>query len=89
MFAVVILPNFRLQAALRFREEMHARPVALIDPHEPKAGLLEITATAEAAGITTGQTATQALARCSALTRAGTNCTSRVAGNRGHTFAGS
>lgn len=68
MFAVVLLPNFRLQAALRFREEMRAQPLALIDPHEPKAGLLEITNAAEAAGVTTGQTATQALSRCPALT---------------------
>ena len=67
MFAVVLLPNFRMQAALRFRAEMHARPVALIDAQEPKAGILEINNAAAAAGVTTGQTATQALARCPSL----------------------
>ena len=67
MFAVVLLPNFRLQAVLRFREEMHARSVALVDGNDPKAGILEINEAAKAAGVTTGQTSTQALARCPAL----------------------
>jgi len=125
MFAVVLLPNFRLQAALRFREELRAAPgfslrsnprahpdqlqrtpdrvpeagegfpahppghgaispapavqkfttgssrqaapVALIDGNEPKAGILEINGAARAAGVTAGQTSTQALARCPAL----------------------
>jgi hypothetical protein len=42
MFAVILLPNFRLQAALRFREEMHGQPVALVDGQAPKAGMLEV-----------------------------------------------
>ena len=67
MFAVVLLPAFRLQAALRFREEKQGFPVALVDGNEPKAGVLEINDAAEAAGVTTGQTSTQALARCPAL----------------------
>ena len=67
MFAVVLLPNFRLQAALRFREELRAQSVALIDGHDPKPGLLEINDAAAAAGVSAGQTATQALARCPAL----------------------
>lgn len=67
MFAVVLLPNFRLQAVLRFREEMHAEPVALVDGNDPKSGILEINEAAKAAGVTTGQTSTQALARCPAL----------------------
>jgi protein ImuB len=68
MFAVILLPNFRLQAALRFREELHARPVAIVEENDPKAGVLEINGAAAAAGVTTGQTSTQALARCAALT---------------------
>ncbi len=68
MFTVILLPNFRLQAALRFREELHAQPVALIDEHEPKSGVLEINAAAETEGVRTGQTSTQALARCPSLT---------------------
>ena len=73
MFAVVLLPNFRLQASLRFREEMHAQPgrqappVALIDASDPKSGILEINDVAKSAGVATGQTSTQALARCSSL----------------------
>ena len=68
MFAVILLPNFRLQAVLRFREEMHALPVALTDAQAPKAGVLEISEAAAVAGVTRGQTAPQALARCAALT---------------------
>ena len=67
MFAVVLLPNFRLQAAMRFREELRAQPVALIDEHEPKSGLLEINDAAASTGVSAGQTATQALARCPSL----------------------
>ncbi len=68
MFAVVLLPNFRLQAALRFREELHVRPVAIVEANDPKAGILEINGAAQTAGVTPGQTSTQALARCPALT---------------------
>jgi protein ImuB len=67
MFAVILLPDFRMQAALRFREDMRARPVALIDEHEPKSGVLEMNLHADAAGVRTGQTSTQALARCPSL----------------------
>ena len=67
MFAAVLLPDFRLQAALRFREELHAQPVGLVDAHDPKPGILEINDAAKAAGVTAGQTSTQALARCPAL----------------------
>ena len=56
MFTVVLLPNFRLQAALRFREELHAQPVAIIEANDPKAGILEINDAAQKAGVTAGQT---------------------------------
>jgi len=68
MFAVILLPNFRLQAALRFREELRVLPVALVDEQAPKAGLLEISEAAARAGVMPGQTSPQALARCAALT---------------------
>src|SRR5687767_14924828 len=68
MFAVIALPNFRMQAALRFREELRARPAALIDPADLKAGARELNEAAEAAGVEIGQTPTQALARCATLT---------------------
>lgn len=67
MFAVVLIPDFRRQAALRFREELHAQPVAIVEENNPKAGILEINDTAQAAGVTIGQTSTQALARCPGL----------------------
>jgi protein ImuB len=67
MFAVVLLPAFRLQAALRFRDEMRARPVALVDEHEGKVAVLEINDAAGAAGVSVRQTSSQALARCPSL----------------------
>src|SRR5258708_14408497 len=68
MFAVILLPNFRLQAALRFRDELCDRPVALTDAKEAKTGLLEISAAAARAGVSPGQSSSQALARCPGLT---------------------
>ena len=67
MFAVILLPHFRLQAALRFREELRERPVALTHEHEDKTGLLEVSAAAERAGVRPGQPSPQALARCPGL----------------------
>lgn len=67
MFAAFLLPNFRLQAALRFREELSSQPVALLDEQEIKAGLLEINEVAVRNGVRVGQTSPQALARCQRL----------------------
>ena len=67
MFAVILLPNFRLQAALRFREELREQPVALTHEGEDKTGLLEVSAAAERAGVRPGQPSPQALARCPGL----------------------
>jgi protein ImuB len=67
MFAVLLLPNFRLQAALRFREELSGKPVALVDGTEVKAGLLECNERAAASGVERGQQPSQALARCAQL----------------------
>ena len=68
MFAVILLPNFRLQAALRFREEMRAGPVGIVDEQALKGGMLEISEAAALAGVMPGQSSPQALARCAALT---------------------
>lgn len=68
MFAVLLLPHFRLQAALRHRAELHGRAVALVETDEVRSGLREINAVAAAAGVMPGQTASQALARCPELT---------------------
>jgi protein ImuB len=62
MFAVIYLPNFLLQAALRHEPELFLRPVALLD--EEIKTIVELTAVAGAAGICKGLNSTQALARC-------------------------
>jgi protein ImuB len=64
MHAVIYIPNFHLQAALRLEPELRARPVALMDDHEPKSAVMQMTDLARASGITVGQTSTQAMARC-------------------------
>jgi hypothetical protein len=64
MFAVIYIPNFHLQAALRLETELRTRPVALIDDRLPKATIFQLTEAAAKAGITPGLTSTQAMARC-------------------------
>lgn len=59
MFACLLLPNFRLQAALRWREAPGA--VAVVD--EQTDLLIEVNEAALARGITPGQTGPQAMAR--------------------------
>jgi protein ImuB len=68
MFAVLLLPNFRLQAALRFREELRERPVAISDENEAKTGLLEVSEAAAGMGVRPGLSSPQAQARCPQLT---------------------
>ena len=65
MFAVVLVPNFRLQAALRFRPQMQTGPVA-ITGHD--GAVLEISHLADASGVRASMPGVQALARCPALT---------------------
>jgi len=65
MFAVIYIPDFLLQAALRPEPELHARAVALIDPADSSPLILQLTQSAREAGMTEGMTPTQALARCS------------------------
>lgn len=64
MFAVLHLPQFALQAALRLAPEMWARPVALVDPALSTPRICDRTAPAREQGVELGQTPTQALARC-------------------------
>lgn len=59
MFACLLLPNFRLQAALRWRET--AGSVAVVDGQTGL--LLEVNEAALARGIAPGQTGPQAMAR--------------------------
>jgi protein ImuB len=64
MFAVIHIPDFELQAALRLEPELRSRPVALLDDAPVKAAVLQLTAPAGQAGVCRGQTSTQAMARC-------------------------
>jgi protein ImuB len=63
MFATIYLPDFYLQAALRHQPDLRAKPVALIDDEEKKAVIIQLNAAAEAAGVRTGMTPSQGLAR--------------------------
>ena len=78
MFTVLLVPNFRLGAALWTQPGRHLEPVALIDATEArlqeltakergKAPILQLTPVAYEATVTPGMTATQAQARCSRL----------------------
>src|SRR4051794_26314969 len=64
MYAVIYIPNFHLQAALRLEPELRTRPVALIDDCVPKATIFQLTEAAAKFGVTCGLTSTQAMARC-------------------------
>jgi len=67
MFAVIFVPDFFLQAALRPTPELHSRAVALIDASASDPRILQLTQAARGAGVSEGMTPTQALARCSKL----------------------
>src|SRR5436190_17252267 len=66
-FAVVFIPNFSLQAALRHEPELRDRAVALVDPELPKPNIVQLTAIARSCGVAEGLTASQAMARCADL----------------------
>lgn len=68
MFAVIYIPDFSLQAALRHEPELRARPVALVDGESAKSFILQANAAAKKAGVAEGQTPSQAIARCESLT---------------------
>ncbi len=67
MFAVLLLPAFRLQAALRLREELWKKPLALVDETTTRGTVLELTPPAISAAVCVGMASTQAIARCPAL----------------------
>jgi protein ImuB len=61
MYAVLVIPNFPLQAILRLHEELRARPFAVLDEENR---VLEMTAAARESFVERGMTPTQAMARC-------------------------
>ena len=63
MFATIYLPNFYLQAALRYQPQLRGQPVALIEEQEKKPAIIQLNDAAESAGIRRGMTPSQALAR--------------------------
>lgn len=63
MFATIYLPNFYLQAAMRHKPGLCAKPVALIEEQEKKPVIIQLNDAAEKAGIDKGMTPSQALAR--------------------------
>lgn len=63
MFATIYLPNFYLQAALRYQPELRAKPVALIEEQENKPLIIQLNEAAQTADIRKGMTPSQALAR--------------------------
>lgn len=67
MFAVIYLPDFPLQAALRGGTEFWETPVALVDPSRTPLRICAVTASARAEGVEVGLTPTQAQARCGAV----------------------
>ena len=75
-FAVLFVPEFRLEAALRHAPELAHRPVALLECEGTKPRVGEINAMAKGSQVLPGMTPTQALARCPAL--------HFLNGNRGH-----
>jgi len=68
MFAVLFIPYFRLQAALRWRAGLDSRPVAIVDEHSKKSTVIECNEPALSMGVAPAMPSTQALARCPALT---------------------
>ena len=64
MFATIFVPNFYLQAALRYEPQLRSKPAALIEEQEKKPVIIQLNAAAESAGVGKGMTPSQALARC-------------------------
>jgi protein ImuB len=67
MFAVIFVPDFRLQAALRWRAELDSKPVAVVDGDAAKSVVAECNEAARRDGVTPGMPVAQAFARCPAL----------------------
>jgi nucleotidyltransferase/DNA polymerase involved in DNA repair len=63
MFATIYLPDFYLQAALRYQPELCMKPAALIEEEDRKPVVIQLNEAAKAAGIRRGMTPSQALAR--------------------------
>ncbi len=67
-YAVLLVPDFRLQATLRHAPELQDQPVALVDSRGKKPRVTELNSFARGDGVETGMTPTQATARSPRLT---------------------
>jgi protein ImuB len=67
MFAVIYIPNFRLQTVLRHEPELRKTPVALVDEDSAKSKIGQVTEAAGSLGVSAGMTSTQAKARCETI----------------------
>ena len=67
MHAALHLPDFALQAALRYRPELRHAPVGLLPEKTARARLFQCTAIARTLGALPGMTPSQAQARCPEL----------------------
>ena len=75
-YAVLLAPEFRLQATLRHSPKLVEQAVALLEAQGTKPRVCEMTAAARARLVQPGMTPTQALARCPEL--------QLISGNAGH-----
>jgi len=66
-YAALIVPRFRLQAALLEAPAEKSQFVAVVEGGSNRGVLLEVSAGAEAQGVRAGMMATQAMARCAQL----------------------
>src|SRR6266705_2354866 len=67
MYAIIYLPSFYLQAAMRHQPELCSKPVALLDENEKKAIIIQLNEVAAKVGVRTGMTPSQGLGRCLSL----------------------
>lgn len=63
-FAVIVLPEFALQAAVRLEKAWEGRPCVLLEERGRKAVAVQVDARARDGGVILGMTAPQVLARC-------------------------
>ncbi|HEY0256664.1 MAG TPA: hypothetical protein VGC39_04400, partial [Candidatus Methylacidiphilales bacterium] len=75
-YAVLLAPEFRLQATLRYAPGLVEKPVALLEMQGAKPRVCELNSPAAAYQVQRGMTPTQALARCPELRL--------LSGNAGH-----
>ena len=66
-YAALMVPRFRLQAALLDAPAQKSPFVAVVEGGSTRGVLLEVSAVAEAQGVRAGMVATQAMARCAQL----------------------